>query len=120
MFLSTQEATSGTIVSESVGRHLFSVTNFLTRVSNEDIVSHVLTRRRELITKSFKLQPVVSKRSAHHSGVTGAPHLEGRYCHELTIFMTSTQLHMAMMKAAMTDPNHPALLNAPTLRIQML
>ena len=45
---------------------------------------------------------------------------EEEMCHELTIFMTSTQLHMATTKAATTDLNHPVLLNAPMLRIQTL
>ena len=46
--------------------------------------------------------------------------LQEAFCHELTIFMTSTQLRMATMKAVTIDPNHPALLNAPTLHIRML
>ena len=118
VFFSTHDTTSGSRDWDRVGWHLFSVTKTSTRGFKDDICwSRADAPLSNFTHKSFKLRPVVSKCSAHYSGVTGAPHLEGGYCHELTIFMTSTQLHMAKMKAAMMDPNHPALLNAPTLRI---
>ena len=58
---------------------------------------------RELITKSFKLQLVVSECSAHCSGVAGALHLEEGYCYELTIFMTSTSVTAARLCSTPLD-----------------
>ena len=43
VFLSTQEATSGTSTSDSIGRHLFLAMNFSSSVSKEVIVGHVPT-----------------------------------------------------------------------------
>ena len=88
VFLSTQEATSGTSTSDSIGRHLFLAMNFSSSVSKEVIVSHMPMRRRRTMHTFLKLRPVISEHSAYCSGIAGALHLEGGYCHELTIFTT--------------------------------
>ena len=111
IFLSTQETTLGIMAGERVGEHLFLSMNFLTRHSRDAISqSHAYMPPLNFAHKSFKLQLVVSKCSAHCSGVAGAPHLEGGYCHELIIFMTSSHILKASTKSLDHSEHTPTLL----------